>query len=87
MIQEIWKPEKAAAYVKSQQKKRQSIIGFAHRVYRSQDTQARDIREDIQKIIAEITEIEDGLDPNNKNIIKIISIKLNLLFIITFIMQ
>ena len=41
----------------------------------------------MKKIIAEITEIEDGLEPNNKNIIKIISIKLNLLFIITFIMQ
>lgn len=54
MAQEIGEPEKAAAYVKALRKDRQPVMGFGHRVYRTEDPRARHMREGVQRLSQEM---------------------------------
>jgi citrate synthase len=56
MAQEIGSPENAAQYVKAKRKKREPIMGFGHRVYRSEDPRARHLREGVEKLSKQMGE-------------------------------
>ena len=50
MVQEIGKPENAAAYVKAKRAAKEAVTGFGHRVYRKEDPRARHMREGVRKL-------------------------------------
>lgn len=50
MAQEIGEPENAAQYVKDLLASRQRVMGFGHRVYKSEDPRARHLREGVRKL-------------------------------------
>ncbi|MFZ7090909.1 citrate/2-methylcitrate synthase [Primorskyibacter sp. 2E233] len=50
MVQEIGKPENAAAYVKEKRGNREAVTGFGHRVYRAEDPRARHMRDGVRKL-------------------------------------
>ncbi|WGW04440.1 citrate/2-methylcitrate synthase [Tropicibacter oceani] len=50
MVQEIGKPENAAAYVKQKRGNREAVTGFGHRVYRAEDPRARHMRDGVRKL-------------------------------------
>ena len=50
MVQEIGKPENAAAYVAAKRKNREAVTGFGHRVYRREDPRARHMREGVRQL-------------------------------------
>jgi citrate synthase len=50
MVQEIGKPENAAAYVKAKRSAREAVTGFGHRVYRKEDPRARHMRDGVRKL-------------------------------------
>ncbi len=50
MVQEIRKPENAAAYVKEKRGNREAVTGFGHRVYRAEDPRARHMRDGVRKL-------------------------------------
>ena len=54
MAQEIGEPEEAAAYVKALRKDRQPVMGFGHRVYRTEDPRARHMREGVERLSREM---------------------------------
>ena len=54
MAQEIGEPERAADYVKALRKDRQPVMGFGHRVYRTEDPRARHMREGVQRLSQEM---------------------------------
>ncbi|MDA1145139.1 MAG: citrate (Si)-synthase [Chloroflexi bacterium] len=54
MAQEIEEPENAAAYVKALRKNREPVMGFGHRVYRTEDPRARHMREGVERLSAEM---------------------------------
>jgi len=56
MAQEIGSPENAAQFVKAKRKKREPIMGFGHRVYRSEDPRARHLREGVEKLSKQMGE-------------------------------
>ncbi len=56
MAQEIEEPERAADYVKALRKDRQPVMGFGHRVYRTEDPRARHMREGVERLSAEMGE-------------------------------
>jgi citrate synthase len=56
MAQEIGEPERAADYVKNLRKNRQPVMGFGHRVYRTEDPRARHMREGVERLSAEMGE-------------------------------
>ena len=56
MAQEIEEPERAADYVKALRKDRKPIMGFGHRVYRTEDPRARHMREGVERLSAEMGE-------------------------------
>ena len=79
MVEEIGDPSAAEAYVLDQLSRRQRIMGFGHRMYRTADPRARALRDmatrllagtpherwlDILARVAEIVERERGLYPN-----------------------
>jgi citrate synthase len=56
MAQEIGAPENAAQYVKAKRKNREPIMGFGHRVYRSEDPRARHLRDGVEKLSKQMGE-------------------------------
>ncbi|WP_146346460.1 citrate/2-methylcitrate synthase [Phaeobacter marinintestinus] len=50
MVQEIGKPENAAAYVKAKRSAREAVTGFGHRVYRKEDPRARHMRDGVKQL-------------------------------------
>jgi citrate synthase len=54
MAQEIGAPENAAAYVKEKRGNREPVMGFGHRVYRTEDPRARHMREGVQRLSEEM---------------------------------
>jgi citrate synthase len=56
MAQEIGEPENAAAYVKALRDERKPVMGFGHRVYRTEDPRARHMREGVKRLSEEMGE-------------------------------
>ena len=54
MAQEIGEPENAAAYVKALREERKPVMGFGHRVYRTEDPRARHMRAGVQRLSQEM---------------------------------
>ncbi len=54
MAQEIGEPENAAAYVKRVREARQPVMGFGHRVYRTEDPRARHMRAGVKRLSEEM---------------------------------
>lgn len=54
MAQEIGAPENAAAYVWEKRARREAIMGFGHRVYRSEDPRARHLRKGVEQLSQEM---------------------------------
>ena len=53
MAMEIGEPENAAAYVKALRDARKPVMGFGHRVYRTEDPRARHMREGVKRLSEE----------------------------------
>ncbi|MGE3960306.1 MAG: citrate/2-methylcitrate synthase [Dehalococcoidia bacterium] len=53
MAMEIGEPENAAAYVKALRDDRKPVMGFGHRVYRTEDPRARHMREGVKRLSEE----------------------------------
>ncbi len=58
MAREIGAPERAADYVKAKRAKREAIMGFGHRVYRTEDPRARHLRDRAARLSAEMGQPE-----------------------------
>ena len=58
MAREIGTPAHAADYVKQKRARREAIMGFGHRVYRTEDPRARHLRERAARLSAEMGEPE-----------------------------
>ena len=58
MAKEVGHPDNAAAYVKEKRKKKEAIMGFGHRVYRTEDPRARHMKEGVRKLSLEIGQPE-----------------------------
>ena len=54
MAMEIAKPQNAAAWVKAKRANREAIMGFGHRVYRTEDPRARHMREGVRRLSEEM---------------------------------
>lgn len=54
MAKEIESPEKAEGYVKTLLANRERVMGFGHRVYRSEDPRARHLKEGVKRLSAEV---------------------------------
>ena len=50
MAQEVGKPENAVEYVKERRRNKLPIMGFGHRVYRTEDPRARHMKEGVRKL-------------------------------------
>ncbi|MDA0256598.1 MAG: citrate (Si)-synthase [Chloroflexi bacterium] len=53
MAREIGDPARAAEYVKAKRSRREPVMGFGHRVYRTEDPRARHLREGVRRLSAE----------------------------------
>lgn len=58
MIKEIGSPDKAEEYVKDQIANRRRIMGFGHRVYKTEDPRARHLEEGVKHLSEEVGESE-----------------------------
>lgn len=56
MAAEIGEPDRAAAYVQRLRDAREPVMGFGHRVYRSEDPRARHLRDDVRALSIEMEE-------------------------------
>ena len=56
MAQEIGEPQAAADYVRRKRKNREAVMGFGHRVYRTEDPRARHMREGVKTLSVEMGE-------------------------------
>lgn len=56
MARDIGAPENAADYVRNKRKNREPIMGFGHRVYRSEDPRARHLREGVEQLSRQMGE-------------------------------
>jgi citrate synthase len=56
MAKEIGEPENAAAYVKAKRAAGETVTGFGHRVYRTEDPRARHMRDGVEKLSREMGE-------------------------------
>ena len=56
MARDIAAPENAARYVKEKRKNREPIMGFGHRVYRSEDPRARHLRDGVEQLSRQMGE-------------------------------
>ncbi len=54
MAMEIAEPENAAAWVKAKRANREAVMGFGHRVYRTEDPRARHMREGVRRLSEEM---------------------------------
>ncbi len=54
MAKEVGKPENAVEYVKERRRNRLPIMGFGHRVYRSEDPRARHMKEGVKRLSEEM---------------------------------
>ena len=54
MAQAIGEPARAKAYVEALRKNREPVMGFGHRVYRTEDPRARHMREGVKRLSAEM---------------------------------
>ena len=54
MAKEIESPEKAEGYVNTLLANRERVMGFGHRVYRSEDPRARHLKEGVKRLSAEV---------------------------------
>ena len=54
MAQEIGDPANAAAYVADKRKRREPVMGFGHRVYRTEDPRARHLRDGVAQLSREM---------------------------------
>ena len=53
MAREIGDPANAVEYVKAKRSRREPIMGFGHRVYRTEDPRARHLRDGVRRLSAE----------------------------------
>lgn len=53
MAREIGDPARAAEYVKAKRSRREAVMGFGHRVYRTEDPRARHLRAGVRHLSAE----------------------------------
>ena len=53
MAREIGDPANAAQYVKAKRSRREPVMGFGHRVYRTEDPRARHLRDGVRRLSAE----------------------------------
>lgn len=56
MAQEIGNPERAADYVRRKRANREPVMGFGHRVYRTEDPRARHMRDGVKRLSQEMGE-------------------------------
>jgi len=56
MARDIGSPERAAEYVREKRKNKEAIMGFGHRVYRSEDPRARHLRDGVEKLSVQMGE-------------------------------
>ncbi len=56
MAQEIGEPDRARDYVLALRKNREPVMGFGHRVYRTEDPRARHMREGVERLSREMGE-------------------------------
>src|SRR5690606_24463980 len=56
MAQAIGEPENAASHVKQLRDAREPVMGFGHRVYRTEDPRARHMREGVKRLSEEMGE-------------------------------
>ena len=56
MAQDIGEPERAADYVKKLRKERKAVMGFGHRVYRTEDPRARHIKAGVKRLSEQMGE-------------------------------
>ncbi|MBM4415450.1 MAG: citrate (Si)-synthase [Chloroflexi bacterium] len=56
MAQAIGEPERAAAYVKQLRAEGQPVMGFGHRVYKTEDPRAQHLREGVEQLSREMGE-------------------------------
>ena len=56
MARDIGTPDKAAEFVRNKRKNREAIMGFGHRVYRSEDPRARHLREGVARLSEQMGE-------------------------------
>lgn len=54
MAMEIEEPQNAAAWVKAKRANREAVMGFGHRVYRTEDPRARHMREGVRHLSEEM---------------------------------
>ncbi|OGN87194.1 MAG: citrate (Si)-synthase [Chloroflexi bacterium GWC2_73_18] len=54
MVKEVGSAERAAEYVNAKRAAREPVMGFGHRVYRTEDPRARHLREGVRKLSAEM---------------------------------
>jgi citrate synthase len=54
MLREIGEPELASAYIKARIERKEPIMGFGHRVYRTDDPRAKHLRQSIQELSHEL---------------------------------
>ena len=58
MALEIKKPENAKSYVKDKRKKKQPIMGFGHRVYRTADPRAKHLKQGVKDLSEKFNETQ-----------------------------
>jgi citrate synthase len=56
MARDIGTPDKAAEFVRNKRKNREAIMGFGHRVYRSEDPRARHLRDGVARLSEQMGE-------------------------------
>ena len=56
MAMEIGEPENAASYVAAKRRAKESVTGFGHRVYRTEDPRARHMRDGVERLSKEMGE-------------------------------
>ena len=54
MAMEIGEPENAASYVAAKRRAKESVTGFGHRVYRTEDPRARHMRDGVERLSKEM---------------------------------
>ena len=54
MVREVGSPDRAAEYVQARRAAREPVMGFGHRVYRTEDPRARHLREGVRALSTEV---------------------------------
>jgi citrate synthase len=54
MVRDVGSPERAADYVRAKRAAKEPVMGFGHRVYRTEDPRARHLREGVRQLSSEL---------------------------------